>query len=81
MERASQIWSLNRGAAEGSFVRRPLPGRGFLGGKRWSSSAWLFVTWSGASGREGNLGAFLGATSCLAVQMLFGDVFVRKAAQ
>jgi len=32
-------------------------------------------------GREGNLGVFLGATSCLAVQMLFGEVLARKSAQ
>jgi len=34
-----------------------------------------------ASGREGNLGVFLRATSCLAIHMLFGEVFARKSAQ
>jgi len=41
----------------------------------------LIATGSEASGREGNLGVFLGATSCLAVQMLLGEVFARKLAQ
>jgi len=40
---------------------------GFLGGKKWSSSALLIATGPEASGREGNLGGSLGATSCLAV--------------
>jgi len=39
------------------------------------------ATGSEASGREGNLGVFLGATSCLVVRMLFGVVFARKSAQ
>ena len=39
MERASLISSEVRGAAEGFLVRRPLLGRGSLGGKKWSSSA------------------------------------------
>jgi len=38
------ISSLEMGAAEWSFVRRPLPGRGFLGGKKWSGSALLIAT-------------------------------------
>ena len=41
----------------------------------------LIATGSEASGREGNLGVFLGATSCFAVQMLSGEVFARKSAQ
>jgi len=81
LERASLISSGVRGAAEGFLVRRPLLGRGFLGGKKWSSSALLIATGPEASGREGNLGVFLGATSCLAVQMLFGEAFARKSAQ
>ena len=79
--RASLISSLVRGVAEGFFLRRPLSGRGSLGGKKWSSSALLIATGSEASGREGNLGVFLGVTSCLAVQMLSGEVFARKSAQ
>ena len=81
MERVSLISSLVRGVAEGFFVRRPLLGRGLLGGKKWSSSALLIVTGFEASEREGNLGVFLGATSCLAVQMLLGEGFARKSAQ
>ena len=81
MERASLISSLVRGVAEGFFFRRPLPGRGSLGGKKGLKSALLIATGSAASGREGNLGVFLRATSCLAVQTLFGDVFARKSAQ
>jgi len=37
LERGSLISSLVRGEAEGFFLRRPLLGRGFLGGKKWSS--------------------------------------------
>ena len=70
-----------KGRAEGFFVRRPLPGKGSLGGKKWSTSALLIATGPEASRREGNLGVFLGATSCLAVQMLFGDVFATKSVQ
>jgi len=81
LERASLISSLVRGVAEGLFFRRPLPGRGSSGGKKWSRSALLIATGFEASGREGNLGVFLGATSCLAVQMWFGEVFARKSAQ
>jgi len=66
---------------EGFFVRRPLLGSGSLGGKKSSKSALLTATGFEASGREGNLGVFLGASSCLAVQMLFGEVFARKLAQ
>jgi len=75
------IPSLVRGVADGSFFRRPLLGRGSLGWKKWFRSALLIVTGFEASGREGNLEVFLGATSCLAVQMLFGQVFARKSAQ
>ena len=67
--------------AEGFFLRRPLLGRLPLGGKKWSSRAWLILTGSEVPGREGNLGVFLGATNCLAVQMLFGEVLARKSAQ
>jgi len=81
LARASPISSAVRGSAEGFFVRRPLPGRGSLGGKKLFRSALLIATGSEASGREGNLGVFLGATNCLAVQMLFGEVFGRKSAQ
>jgi len=81
LERASWISSVVRGEAEGFLLRRPLPGRGSLGGKKWSSSALLIATGPVASGREGNLGVCLGATNCLAVQMLFGEVFARKSAQ
>ena len=81
LERASLISSGVRGADEGFFLRRLLPGRGCLGGKKWSNSALLIATRPEASGREGNLGVFLGTTSCLAVQMLFGEVFARKSAQ
>jgi len=81
LERASLISSLVRGVAEGVFFRRPLLGRGSLGRKKWSRSALLIATGPEAWGREGNLGVFLGSTSCLAVQMLFGEVFARKSAQ
>jgi len=39
------------------------------------------ATGTEASGREGNLGVFLGATSCLAVHMLFGEVYAWKSGQ
>jgi len=81
LERAALISSPVRGGAEGFIVRRPLPGRGSLGGKKWIKRALLIATGSAASGREGNMGVFLGATSCLAVQMLFGEAFARKSAQ
>jgi len=81
LERASLISSLVRGVAEGFFFRRPLLGRGSLGGKKWSRSASLIASGFEASGREGNLGVFLGATNCLAVHILFGEVFARKSAQ
>jgi len=81
LERASLISSSVRGVAEGFFFRRPLLGRGFLGGKKWSRSALLIATGLEASGKEGNLGVLLGATSCLAVHMLSGEVFARKSAQ
>jgi len=80
LERASLKSSVVSGVAEGSFFRRPLPGRGSLGRKKWSRSALLIATGFEASVREGNLGVFLGATNCLAVQMLFGEVFARKPA-
>ena len=60
------------GVAEGCLFRRPLLGRSSLEGKKWSRSALLIATRFEVSGREGNLGVFLGPTSCLAVQMLFG---------
>jgi len=81
LERASLISLDIRGAAEGFLVRRPLLGSGSLGGKKWSSSALLIATGPEASGSEGNLGVFLSATNCLAVQMLFGEAFARKSAQ
>jgi len=80
LERASLISSSVRGVAERFFFRRPLLGRGSLGGKKWPRTASLMATGSEASGMEGNLGVFLGATSCLAVHMLFGEVFARKSA-
>ena len=52
-----------------------------LEGKKWSICTLLRVTGSEASGREGNLGVFLGVTSCLAVEMLFGEALARKSAQ
>jgi len=70
-----------RGLAEGFFFRRPLLGRGSLGGKKWSRSALLIATGPKALAREGNLGVSLGVTSCLAVHMLFREVFARKSAQ
>ena len=70
-----------RGVAEGFLDSRPRSGRGSLGGKKCFRSALLIATGFEASGREGNLGVFLGATSCLAVQMLFGEVFAKKSAQ
>jgi len=76
--RASLISSLARGVAEGFFFRRPLQGRGSVGGKRWSRIAFLIATGPQASGIEGNLGVRLGVTSSLAVQMLSGEVFARK---
>ena len=60
MERASLTSSLVRGGAEGFLVRCPLLGMGSLGGKKWFKSALLIATGSEASGREGNLGSFLG---------------------
>jgi len=81
LERVSLISSSVRGEAEGFFVRRPLLGSGSLGGNKWFRSALLIATGSAASGREGNLGVFLRATNCLAVQMLFGEAFARKSAQ
>ena len=81
MERASLISSIVSGGAEGFFVRRPVAGRGSLGGKKWFRSVLLIATRSVASGREGNLGVFLGASNCLAVHMLFGETFARKSAQ
>jgi len=77
LERASLISSLVRGVAEGFFVRHPLLGRGSLGGKKWFKSGLFTTTGSEASGRQGNLGVFLGVTSCLAFEMLFGEVFAR----
>jgi len=38
-------------------------------------------TGSDVLGREGNLGVFLGATSCLVVHTLFGEALARKSAQ
>ena len=58
MERASLISSLVRGVAEGFFFRRPLPGRGSLEGKKWSSNALLIATGFEASGRDGEPGGF-----------------------
>jgi len=47
----------------------------------WSRRALLIATGFEASGREGTLRVFLGATSCLAFQILFGEVLARKSAQ
>jgi len=63
------------------FGRRPVRGRGSLVGKKESRSALFTASGSEASRRKGNLGVFLGASSCSAVQMLFGEVFARKSAQ
>ena len=71
---------MERGVEDWFFFRRPLLGRLPLGGQKWSSSTWLILTGSVPPGREGNLGVLLGATSCLAVQMLFGEVLARKSA-
>ena len=73
--------SLVRGVAERFLVRRPLLGRGSFGGKKCIKSAFWIANVAEASWREGNLGVFLGATSCLAVQMMFAEVLVRKSAQ
>jgi len=81
LERASLISSPVRGVDECCIFRRPLLDMGSLGGKKWSRRALLIATRPEASGREGDVGVFLGATSCFAVQMLFGEVFARKAAQ
>jgi len=81
LERVSLISSLVRGVAEGSLFRQPLLGRGSCGGKKWSRSTLLIATGLEASGREGNLGVFLGTTSCLAVHMLSGEVFARKSSE
>jgi len=81
LERASLILSLVRGVAEGYFDSRPQLGRSSLGGKKSYRSASFTATGFEASGRERNLGVFLGATNCLAVQILFGVVLVRKSAQ
>jgi len=80
LQRASLISSLVTGVAEGFFFRRPLLGKGSLGGKKWSRSVLLIATGREASGRDGSLGVFLVATSCLAVHMLSGEVFARKSA-
>jgi len=81
LERGSLISSSVRGVAEGFFFRQPLLGRGSLWGKKWSRSALLIATGSEASVKEGNLGVFLGATSCLAVHMFSGELFARKSVQ
>jgi len=80
LERASLISSSVRKMAEGFLFKQRLLGRGSLGGKKWSRSALLIATGSEASGREGNLGVFLGATSCFAVHMLSGEVLAMKSA-
>jgi len=67
LETVSVTSSDVRGAAEGFLLRRPVLARGSLGGKKWSSRALLIATGPEALGREGTLGLFLGATSCLAV--------------
>ena len=81
MERAILISSDVRGTAVGFLLRWPLLGRGSLEEKKWSSTALLIATCPEASGREGNLGVYHGATSCLAVQMLFGEALARKSAR
>ena len=67
--RACQLSSLLSGSAERYRDRRPLGGMGCFCGKKWCRRALLMETGSEASGREGNLQIFRGATNCLAVQM------------
>jgi len=67
--------------ADGFFLRRPVLGRLPLRGKKCWGSPWLILTGSEVSGREGNLGGFLGTTSLFAVQMLLGEVLARKSGQ
>jgi len=78
LESASLICSLVRGVAEGFFFRRPLLGRGSLGGKKWSRSPLLIATRPEAWGMEGNLGVGLMASCCSAVQMLSGELFAQE---
>jgi len=66
---------------EGFFLNPLLLGKVPLWGKKCSSCAWFMATGSEVSGSEGHLGVFLGATSCLSIQMLFGQVLARKSAQ
>jgi len=70
-----------RGVAEGFFFRRLLLGKGSLEGEEIIQKCVVDRDGFEASGWEGNLGVFLGATSLLAVQMLFGEVFARKSPQ
>jgi len=65
------------GFSLGDLCRAGVP----WGGKKWYRSVLLIATGFKASGYEGNLRVFLGATSYLAVQKLFGEVFARKSAQ
>ena len=81
-EDLARVWvisSLERGRAEGALLRRPLQGMMPLRGKKWSCSTLVIVTGSEASRRERNLGAWLWVTSCLAVQMVFGEVLARRS--
>jgi len=80
-ERASAISSLERGTGEGFHLSQFLLGMVPLEGKKWSSNALLRETGSEASGNQGNLGVFRMVTSFLAVQMLLGEVLVKKLAQ
>ena len=81
LDTACAISSLETGTAEGFFFRRPLPGRLSLGVKKWSRNTLLISTGSEALAREWNLELSLAATSCFAIQMLFGEVLLRKSAQ
>jgi len=56
-------------------------GQGAFGGEKMIQECVVYRDGSEASGREGNLVVFLGAISCLAIQMLFGEVFARNSAQ
>jgi len=59
--------------------RCSLMGMGSFAGKRWSRRALLMETGSEASGGEGNLPVFGGATNGLALQIFWGEVLPRKS--
>jgi len=81
LDRASLTSSFDRGTAEGFRARQPLQGSGFLGGKKWSSSALLMATGWETPRTEWNLGVLLGVTSCLAVHILFEKGLGRRSPQ